>query len=55
MYIDDYDVELVGHYDWDLNGNPCDKMSILAYVFNIGSGLVSWSSKKQPTIFWSST
>ena len=46
MYTDEYDVELVGFSDSNGVGNPDDKRSTSSYVFNIGSGIVSWSSKK---------
>eukprot|EP00253_Pinus_taeda_P006029 PITA_06029 len=41
--------------DSDWAGNPDDRKSTTGYVFNIGSGPISWSSKKQPTISLSST
>ena len=50
MYTDEYDVELAGFFDSDQVGNPNDERLTLGYAFNIGSGVMSWSSKKQPTI-----
>ena len=47
MYTDEFDVELAGYSDYDWAGNPDDKKSSTGYVFNIGSGPMSWSSKKQ--------
>ena len=32
-----------------------NKSSTIGYFFSFGSGVVSWNSKKQPTIFLSST
>jgi hypothetical protein len=54
-YTDAYDVELTGYSDSDWAGNLDDRRSTTGYAFNIGSGVVSWSSKKQPTISLSST
>ena len=46
---------MTGYSDSDWAGNPDDRKSTSGYAFNIGSGVVSWSSKKQPTISLSST
>ena len=51
----EFDVELAGYSDSDWAGNPDDRKSTTGYVFNIGSGPISWSSKKQPTVSLSST
>eukprot|EP00253_Pinus_taeda_P003621 PITA_03621 len=42
------------HSDSDWARNPDDRKSTAGYVFNIGSGVVSWSSKKQATFSLSS-
>eukprot|EP00253_Pinus_taeda_P032914 PITA_32914 len=55
MYIDESDVVLTGFCDSDWAGNPNDRRSTSGYAFHIGSGVVSWSSKKQPTVSLSST
>ena len=55
MYTDNCDIDLTGYSDSDWDGNPDDRKSTLEYAFNIGTGVVSWSSKKQPTISLSST
>eukprot|EP00253_Pinus_taeda_P025555 PITA_25555 len=55
MYTDEFDVELAGYSDSDWAGNPDDRKSTTGYMFNIGSGPISWSSKKQPTVSLSST
>ena len=53
-YTNDCNVEFIGHSNSNWAGNPDDKKSTTGYVFNIGSGAISWSSKKQPTISLSS-
>jgi hypothetical protein len=55
MYTDEFDVELTGFSDSDWEGNPNDIISTSCYACHIGSGVVSWSSKKQPTVSLSST
>lgn len=55
IYTVEFDVELAGYSDSDWAGNPDDRKSTTGYVFNIGSGPISWSSKKQPTVSLSST
>jgi hypothetical protein len=54
-YTDSFDVELTGYLDSDWAGNLDDQRSTTGYAFGIGSGIVSWSSKKQPTVSLSST
>jgi len=46
-YIDSFDVRFTGfsYSDWALNLD--DRRSITGYAFNIGSGVISWSNKKQ--------
>ena len=39
-----------GYSDFDWAGNPADIKSTSGYAFHIGSGVVSWSSKKQPIV-----
>ncbi len=55
MYADEFDVELAGYSDSDWARNPDDRKSTTGYVFNIGSGPISWSSKKQPIVSLAST
>ena len=55
MYTDNCDVELTGYSDSDWAGNLDDRKSTLGYAFNIGTRVVSWSSKKHPTVSLSST
>jgi hypothetical protein len=49
-YTDASDVELTGYSDSDWAGNMDDRRSTTGYAFSIGSRVVSWSSKKQPTV-----
>jgi len=42
--------DLVGYSDSDWGGDPATHRSTAGFVFNIGSGAISWSSKRQPTI-----
>ena len=44
------DVQSVGYCDSDWEGNPNDRKSTFGYAFNIGSGVITWSSKKKPTV-----
>ena len=55
MYTDESDVAVIGFSNSDWVGNPDDRQSTSGYAFHIGSGVVSWSSKKQPTVSLSST
>jgi hypothetical protein len=42
--------DLAGYSDSDWGGDPATYRSTAGFVFNIGSGAISWSSKRQPTI-----
>ena len=55
MYTDNCDVELTSYSNSDWDGNRDDRKSTSRYAFNIGTRVVSWSSKKQPTVSLSST
>ena len=55
MYVDNCDVELTCYSDSDWDGDIDDKKSTSGYAFNIGSRVMSWSSKKQPTVSLSTT
>ena len=46
---------MAGYFDSDWAGNPDDRKSTSQYAFNIGSRVISWSSKKQPVVSLSST
>ena len=55
MYTDNCDVELTGYSDSDWVGNLDENKLTSGFAFNIGTGVVSWRSKKQPTVSLSST
>ena len=45
----------MGHSDSDWAGDIDTRHSTTGYCFSLGSGAISWSSKKQPTVALSST
>ncbi len=47
--------EVLGYYDADWGGDLEDRRSTTGFVFIIGGGAISWSSKRQPTIALSTT
>jgi hypothetical protein len=47
--------ELIGFTDSDFAGDHDDRRSTSGYVFMLGTGAVSWSSKKQPIVTLSTT
>ena len=48
-------IPLEGYTDANWAGNKVDRRSTSGFVFSLGSGAISWSSKKQPTVALSST
>jgi hypothetical protein len=48
-------LQVHGYTDADWAGNVSDRRSTSGFMFSFGSGAVSWSSKKQPTVALSST
>ena len=48
-------VDLVGYTKADWAGNTTDRRSTSGYMFSLGSAVIAWSSKKQPTVALSST
>lgn len=42
--------QLKGYTDADWGGDTGTRRSTSGYVYNIGSGAISWSSKRQPTV-----
>ncbi|XP_057969347.1 uncharacterized mitochondrial protein AtMg00810-like [Malania oleifera] len=48
-------LELFGFTDSDYAGDQDDRRSTSGYVFMLGTGAVSWSSKKQPIVTLSTT
>ena len=55
MYVDKCDVELTSYSNSDWARDIDDNKSTLGYAFNIGFGVVSWNSEKQPSVSLSST
>ncbi|XP_057488562.1 secreted RxLR effector protein 161-like [Actinidia eriantha] len=47
--------KLVGYCNADYGGDHDTRQSTMGYVFNLGSGAISWCSKRQPTISLSTT
>jgi hypothetical protein len=45
---------LVGYTDANWSGDVATRRSTSGYIFNIDSGAISWSSKRQPTVALSS-
>jgi hypothetical protein len=54
-HTEDKGVELVGWSDSDYAGDLNDRKSTSGYVFMLGTGAISWSSKKQPIVTLSTT
>ncbi|KAL0462187.1 UNVERIFIED_CONTAM: putative mitochondrial protein [Sesamum latifolium] len=50
MFKKDEDCKLVGYCDADYAGDHDTRRSTTSYVFMLGSGAVSWCSKRQPTV-----
>ncbi|VDC00050.1 unnamed protein product [Peniophora sp. CBMAI 1063] len=48
-------VRLVGYTDSDYANCPDSRKSVSGYCFTLGSGIISWMSKKQATVATSST
>jgi hypothetical protein len=47
--------EMLGYCDADWGVDLEDRRSTIGFVFMIGGGAISWSSKRQPTIALSTT
>lgn len=47
-------IELTGYTDADWANDPDRRRSISGYLFGLGSGMISWSSRKQQTVAASS-
>ena len=54
FYAHGVDIEVFGYTDIDWVGCAYDRGSTSGYVFNFGSGAISWGSKKQPIVGLSS-
>ena len=50
LYTTTNDFRLVGYTNNDWVGSVDDTKSMQAYVFHLGSGSISWASKKQPIV-----
>ena len=55
FYKKEGDEELVAYTDSDYAGDLEDRKSTSGYVFLLSSGVVSWTSKKQPVVSLSTT
>ncbi|RVW71220.1 Retrovirus-related Pol polyprotein from transposon TNT 1-94 [Vitis vinifera] len=53
-YFRNIEVKLIGHCDSDWGGCIDDMKSTLGYAFSLGSGVISWVSKKQGSVAQSS-
>jgi len=50
FYGNNNDVKLVGYMDSDWAGDTEIRKSTSGYTFHLGTGAISWSSKKQPVV-----
>ena len=50
LYAVDNDFKLVGYMDSDWVGSIDDRKSTSEYMFHMGSGAISWASKKKPIV-----
>jgi hypothetical protein len=48
-------IKLKGYCDAEWAGDANDRRSTTGYAFSLGDGVVSWSSKRQPTVALSTT
>jgi hypothetical protein len=49
-----HEILLSGYVDSDWSSDRDDRRSIAGYLYSLGAGAISWSSKKQPTVSTSS-
>jgi hypothetical protein len=54
VYHRDGNQKIAGYSDAEYAGDKGDRKSVGAYVFTLANGPVSWQSKKQTTVAWSS-
>ena len=50
LYIASNDFKLVGYTDSDWARSLDDRKSTSKYMFHMGSGAISWASKKKPIV-----
>ena len=55
MYASAEKKDLIGYTDSDFVGSLDDRKNTSGYVFDLGSRVISWASKKQPIVTLSST
>ncbi|XP_048502957.1 uncharacterized mitochondrial protein AtMg00810-like [Beta vulgaris subsp. vulgaris] len=55
LYRNDKEIEIIGYCNDDYASDLDTHRSTMSYVFNLGFEAVSWCSKRQPTVFLSST
>ncbi|XP_062103182.1 uncharacterized mitochondrial protein AtMg00810-like [Humulus lupulus] len=55
LYKKDDEVKIVGYCDANYAGDHDTRRSTTVYVFKLGSGAISWCSKRQPTVSLSTT
>jgi hypothetical protein len=51
----DADVALKGYSDSDFVNDPAKRKSVMGYMFSLGSGAISWASRRQKVVTVSST
>ena len=54
LYKETKDCQVMGYCDADYAGDCCTRRSTTWYFFSLGSGPISWCSKRQPTMAFSS-
>ena len=55
LQLGGHNIKLTGYCDADWAGDVNDRRSTTGYAFTLGDGVVSWSSKRQPTVALSTT
>jgi len=55
LYKKTNDCQVMGYCDADYAGDCATRRSTTRYFFSLGSGAISWCSKRQPTMALSST